>query len=175
MPKVNSNKHEQLYSGEVFYWDNIHNYQESTDFYAVQDTDEDKEPVSDGYDDYNGFYKVTLSSTNPKKYINKYPKDEFNGSKWKPKKFIQMMYLRNIYNLAKRFIDDLDDIDLKDVPAKKTIQTQLKDAKLLLRKAMRSYEIDQINTLMYLLESIEKGRKIVERLRLYDIQKKLGD
>lgn len=164
------------YHGEVDYVDEL--YQKDYPYWIDTDFDDDYDSLySSEYDfseeAYNYATFKSAAPKDPRKYIDSYPKDDFVGKNWKPKKFIQILYLRNMYNTAKKFLKELQDIDIKDIPAKKTISTHLKNSKLFLKKANRFYEIDQISSLTYILKSIEEGRKVVERLKLYAIQKKI--
>lgn len=164
------------YWGDVAQEDDI--YQKDYLYYIDTDFDEDLE-VDNLYDsDYNEnfFDQETYKKaapTNPKRYLDHFNKNDFNGSKWKPKNFIPLIHLRSLYKTAKTFLKELQELNLKDIPAKKTLSTHIKEAKIALRKADRLYEVDQIEALSYILKSIEEGKKVVEKLKFYAAQRKL--
>lgn len=166
------------YWGDVMYEDDI--YQRDYLYYIDTDFDDDGDvdalygsEYDFNEDYYNSQIFKTAAPSNPRKYIDSYSKDEFLGSKWKPKKFIQLLYLRNMYNTAKSFIKELQEININKVPAKKTLNVYIKNARISLKKADRLYEIDQISCLSEILSAIEEGRKFVEKLKLYAIQKRI--
>lgn len=121
---------------------------------------------SNDYDDYNGYYRMSLAATKPVEYLSQFSKTDFQGSKWLPKNFFKRMYLRNLFNTTKHFITGLKDVDMKGLSGEKSMKNNLIKATSALKKADKYYESNQALSIFCLVEAIQAGKSVLERLKL---------
>lgn len=121
------------------------------------------------YDDYNGFFRISLGASDPIKYLDGFSDNEFQASHWFPKNFFRRAYFRNMFTVVKNFIADLKDLDFTGVPNSKALKGHLTKATSLLKKAFKQYDTNQTLALYNLVEAIKEGQSVLERLRYYQI------
>lgn len=128
----------------------------------------------DGYDDNNGFYRKAISkvASNPKKFFDRHKK-QFRGQEWYPKNFFQKMYLKNILSTTKKFVKDLEKLNLEEVSRKQTIKNHIIKLKRSLEKAEIMYNKDQVECVILISEVLVIGRKILKIFKKLDDQKRL--
>ena len=141
---------------------------------SVFDGSEDSD-ISDGYEDNNTFFKMSLSSArkkDPDDIFDKYDKD-FVGMTWRPTKFFQRLYFKNILNRTAKFIDVLNSMNTKDVRRKAYIRNLLQKANISVKKAQKKYDRDQMQCLFHIVDALQAGKKIVECLKKLDSEGRL--
>ena len=122
---------------------------------------------SDEYDDHNTFYRISISAKEPKTILDRY-RNEFVGRKWFPKKFFKRIYLRNFLTKAKNFLAELEELDLRDVPRKKSMQNKIIKARQALRRAEKYYDKHEFKALKNIFEAVDLCKSVVEDLYYLD-------
>jgi hypothetical protein len=134
--------------------------------------DDSESGDQDDYDDHNGFYRMSLSTKDPKRYLKKY-KNQFHGKRWFPKDFYKRIYLRNFLVKTRSFINDLKKLDLSDVGRRKRLRTKLIKAMTAVKSAEKHFERDHFKTINKLAEAFELGKTVLEELRFLDMRGRL--
>lgn len=125
--------------------------------------------TTDKYDDWNGYYKLSISSIDPEKVVDS-RKREFKGNKWYPSDFFKKLYVKNFISKATKLLTELQEMELSDVSRKQSIRADIRKMRTYINQANKKYAVDQIACLELISKAMLSGRKVLETLRYLDKQ-----
>ena len=155
-----------------------HKYFSNWDDWVNSIFDESESPdQGDGYADNNGFYRMSLSHAkkkDPDDFFEDYKKD-FIGHTWKPNKFFQRLYLKNIMAKTAKLIDSLLKVDISKLRNKAYLKEKIQKANREIRIAQKKYDRDPIECLIHTVEALQHGKKVLEFFKKLDVEGRLDD